>query len=67
VRLRARLQEGDIIVAYADKPLRQSRALKQLRRMIVDSKPDQVVPMQIVRDGKKMTVEVTVGKRPLRP
>jgi S1-C subfamily serine protease len=64
---RGGLEEGDIIVGYDDKALPQGQALNELRKRIMNSHPGSEAKVTIVRDDKRLTVAVQVGKRPLRP
>jgi S1-C subfamily serine protease len=63
---RAGLQEGDIIVGYGDKPLPRSLAAKVLRKRIMNTRPDSQTNIAIVREDRRVTVPVQVGKRPSR-
>jgi len=58
---KAGIQAGDIILAYNGQTLRQASDLPPLVGM---TKPGSKVPVQILRDGKKQTIEVTIGEMP---
>ncbi len=61
---KANLRAGDIILRYDGRPVHQSADLPPLVGM---SKPGNTVPLQILRDGKPQTVQVTVGESPRDP
>jgi serine protease Do len=56
---KAGLQPGDVIVEYNGKPVTDNDALVA---MVVASKPGATVPMTIVRDKKRQSVNVTIGE-----
>jgi serine protease Do len=56
---RAGIQPGDIILSYDGKELRQSVDLPPLVGM---TKPDSTVPVVILRNGKKQTLQVTISE-----
>ena len=56
---KAGIQPGDIILSYNDQPLLQASDLPPLVGM---TKPGTTVPMDILRNGKKQTLQVTVGE-----
>lgn len=58
---KAGLQPGDIILAFNDRPIEQG---SDLPPMVAMTKPGTTVPVQIVRDGREKTVQVTVGTMP---
>ena len=58
---KAGIQAGDIIVGFDGHKVDQASDLPPL---VGITKPGTKVPMEILRDGKKMTVEVTVGEAP---
>ncbi|HUW53090.1 MAG TPA: DegQ family serine endoprotease [Rhodanobacter sp.] len=58
---KAGIQPGDIILAYNGQMLRQASDLPPLVGM---TKPGSKVPVQVLRDGKKRTIEVTIGEMP---
>ncbi|HWX66361.1 MAG TPA: Do family serine endopeptidase [Rhodanobacter sp.] len=58
---KAGLRPGDIILAYNGQAINQSADLPPLVGM---SKPGTKAAVDILRDGKKQTVEVTVGEAP---
>ena len=53
------LRQGDIIVAYDG---RQVKSLRGLQQMVAETAVGKQVPIQILRDGKNLRVEVTIGK-----
>lgn len=58
---RAGLQKGDVIVAVDNEKIEDSR---QLQLAIARAGPGKKVDLKIIRDGKTMTVPVTLGERP---
>jgi serine protease Do len=64
----AKLQPGDVILAYDDKPIDRSR---QLPRLVADTAPDTLVKLSMWRDGKDQEVEIKVAalnsNRPASP
>jgi serine protease Do len=57
----AGLQEGDIIVEWNNQPVTDDGAL---RLMVARTEVGAKVPVKLFRDGKEVTVEVTVTERP---
>jgi len=55
-----KLKSGDIILKFDGKSVDSSDALP---RIVADTPQNKVVPIEIVRDGKRETISVTVGKR----
>jgi len=61
----AKLQPGDVILAFDGKPIDRSR---QLPRLVADTPPDKLVRLSMWRDGKEQEVEVKVAAlNPNRP
>jgi serine protease Do len=58
---RAGLQKGDVIVAVDNEKIEDSR---QLQLAIARAGPGKKVDLKVIRDGKTMTVPVTLGERP---
>ncbi|HEY8681623.1 MAG TPA: DegQ family serine endoprotease [Rhodanobacter sp.] len=58
---KAGIQTGDIILAYDGQTLQQASDLPPLVGM---TKPGTKVPVQILRDGRKQIIEVTVSEMP---
>ncbi|MGC1548937.1 MAG: Do family serine endopeptidase [Rhodanobacter sp.] len=58
---KAGVQPGDIILSYDGHAIDQGADLPPLVAM---TKPGSKVPMQILRDGKKQTFDVTIGSMP---
>ena len=56
---RAGIQPGDIILSYNGKALLQAADLPPLVGM---TKPGSKVPVEILRNGKRQTLEVTIGE-----
>jgi serine protease Do len=61
----AKLQPGDVILAYDGKPIDRSR---QLPRLVADTSPETPVKLTVWRDGKEQEVELKVAAaNPNRP
>jgi serine protease Do len=61
----AKLQPGDVILAYDGKPIDRSR---QLPRLVADTPPEKPVKLTMWRDGKEHEVELKVAAlNPNRP
>ena len=58
---RAGLQQGDVIVAFADQEIKSDR---ELRQAILSRKPGDQVSLRFVRGGQSRTVAVTLAERP---
>jgi serine protease Do len=56
---RAGIQPGDIILSYNGQPLQQASDLPPLVGM---TKPGSKVPVEILRNGKKQTLDVTISE-----
>ncbi|HSC81646.1 MAG TPA: Do family serine endopeptidase [Chitinolyticbacter sp.] len=57
----AGVRPGDIVLTIDNQPVGNTEALLNL---IAGLKPNQQVALQLYRDGKPLTVPVTIGKRP---
>lgn len=58
---RSGLKAGDVIMAFNDNPLPSSRELPPL---VGGLDPGSTVPVQILRDGKKVVIKVEIGELP---
>jgi len=58
---RAGLRPGDVIVAYSDKPINDSRDLPPL---VGSTQPGKEVALAVLREGKEKQLEVKVGELP---
>ncbi len=56
---RAGIKPGDVILSFNGEPLPISRALPP---MVGNVDPGQVVPMELQRDGKKVSIKVEIGE-----
>ncbi len=56
--VQAKLQPGDVILAYDGKPIDRSR---QLPRLVADTPPETAVKLTVWRDGKEQEVEIKVA------
>lgn len=54
----AKLQPGDVILAFDGKPIDRSR---QLPRLVADSAPDTLIKLSVWRDGKDQEFELKVA------
>jgi len=61
---RAGFKDGDVVVQFNGKEVRDSR---QLKLTVAETKPDSKVPVEVLRDGSAKTLEVTVGRLPGSP
>jgi S1-C subfamily serine protease len=52
---------GDVVIAVDDKPVLQNNDLSEL---ISTNRPGDEVTLDIIRDGRRATVDVTLGSRP---
>ena len=55
------MKRGDIIISFDGKQVENS---SQLRNMVADTKPGTEVPVIVLRDSKKVELDVTLGTRP---
>ena len=55
--------EGDILVTFNGQ---QVRTPAELGALVALAEPGSGVPVEIYRDGKRRTVQVTLGNRPAR-
>ena len=51
----AKLQPGDVILAYDGKAVDRSR---QLPRLVAETAPDKLIKLSIWRDGKPLDIEL---------
>jgi serine protease Do len=58
---KAGLKTGDVIVRYDGKAITNSRTLRQA---VADTTPNTKVPVTVLRNGKEVNVDVTVGAIP---
>ena len=59
---RAGMRPGDILTAIDDKPVTDSQSMLNIIAML---KPKEKATLTILRAGKKINIQLTVGKRPL--
>ena len=57
----AGIEDGDVIISFNGKEVDSPR---DLRRAVAKVSPGEKVDVELIRDGKKQTIEVTVGERP---
>ena len=55
----ANMEPGDIIVAFDGEPV---SATRDLQSRVVATRPGTAVPIDIVRDGESLTLDVTIGE-----
>jgi serine protease Do len=58
---RAGLQQGDVVVKVAGKDVTPDQTLSFI---VANIAPDTRVPLEIIRDGQRRTIQATVGRRP---
>lgn len=58
---RAGLQAGDIVTKVNGKPIGPGQSL---RALLLEYKPGDVVTLDVLRDGKQLSLNVTLGTRP---
>ena len=58
---KAGIKQGDVIVKVAGKDVTPDQTLSYL---VANTAPGTRVPLEVIRDGKRQTLNVTVGKRP---
>ncbi len=56
----AGIKAGDVILSFDGKPVTDTR---ELVRIVADAEVGKTVPVEVYRDGKKLTVMVTLGRR----
>ncbi len=59
----AGMMAGDVITAFAGHPIRHSKELIQL---VEAHQIGQTVRMEVLREGKGITLQVTIGERPMQ-
>jgi S1-C subfamily serine protease len=60
---KAGLRAGDIVVGMGTHDVADLQGLTDALRA---HKPGDTVPLRVIRDGKSLTLEVTLGSRPAR-
>jgi serine protease Do len=58
---KAKLQSGDVVTAINGKPVKEGRVLQTA---VAGLPLHKAVPVRVVRDGKEMTLEVTIEEQP---
>ena len=58
---KAGLQEGDVIVKYNNKVIPD---VNRFRFMVAGTSPGKKVKLQIIRDGKKISLQIKIGEMP---
>jgi serine protease Do len=58
---KAGLKDGDVVVQFNGKPVRDSR---QFKLAVAETKPDSRVPIEVIRAGADKKLEVTLGQLP---
>jgi serine protease Do len=54
----AGIEEGDVVVEFNGKPVESMRALP---RLVADTPPGETVDVVVMREGERVTLEITVG------
>lgn len=57
----AGIQEGDLITRYGEEAI---EGMSELASLIRRTAPGTVVPLEVVRDGRQMQIDVTIGQAP---
>ncbi|HHN66010.1 MAG TPA: DegQ family serine endoprotease [Nitrospirae bacterium] len=57
----AGLKRGDLIVEYNGNPVNNTT---ELRNMVAQTRPGKIVELKIIRDGREITMTVTIGELP---
>jgi len=55
------IQEGDIILSFNERPMKSPNVL---RNTVAGIKPGKTVPAEVMRNGKKMTLNITIEEQP---
>ncbi len=63
---KAGLQVGDVIVGFNKQALAAVHPMRQLRQFILETEPGSDVTLEFIRDGRRQTVNINVGKRPTK-
>src|SRR5262249_11675703 len=63
---RAGLQVGDVIVRFNGKAVGTGNGMRQLRQWILRTAPETRVAVEVVRNGERQALTVTVARRPAR-
>lgn len=58
---KAGIQAGDVVVRVGGKEVTREQTLSYL---VANTAPDTVIPIELIRDGKRMTVRARVASRP---
>ncbi len=58
---RAGIQQGDLIVTFNGRPVKSSN---QLRNAVAAIRPGDSVPVNLIREGREMEVDVEIGEQP---
>jgi serine protease Do len=58
---KAQIRNGDVILKFADQDVKEMKALP---RVVAETDINKKVPVEVWRDGKEMTLDVTVGELP---
>jgi S1-C subfamily serine protease len=61
---RGGVRAGDVIVRYNGEPLSDVVPMRHLRQSILDTDVGREVTLEVIRDGRRQTLRVRVGKRP---
>jgi serine protease Do len=58
---KAGIKQGDIVVSVADREVTPEQTLSYI---VANTAPGTRIPIQVIREGKRMTLNATVGQRP---
>jgi serine protease Do len=61
---KAGIKKDDIILRYDRKAVGKVDGMRNLRRWILKTTPGTIVEVEVLRQGGRLTLDVTIGKRP---
>ena len=61
---KAGIMPGDVIIRFNGERLGVVNPVRQLRQLFLDTEPGKRISLEIMRDGERQHVHLTVGKRP---
>ena len=61
---KAGLKVGDIITRINKEALHRTQAVRHFRQLVVDLEPGAEIAVEVLRDGERRQITITIGKRP---